>query len=239
MADLPELSYFKLTGAGSGIAADTGDAGPYPDVIGAKCDVWLRPRLIGMSAGALSVVTVSRKLLLFLAPIRAQLDDGVLRLSRKVGDPSESTDPHGPDGVWMVAQTAALNLPESARLVIDVEFGSMQIAGSTFRFDAFTFAAPTTPGAVVDLATVERIIAPSPGAGPVLRMIPDDVELTEDGLVQFYASGNPLGDPLNLSGPAGASVVIADAGVGAATLTAGAGLSITNAGTGGGTLTFT
>lgn len=196
MSDIAELGYFKVTGAGYGVGADTLDAGSFPDAYAINCDVWLRPRLVNVSATQLSVIANDRKALLFLAPVKALLLNGNLKLSKEPpkSDGTGTSEDSLADGLYLVADTAGLKLPEGAFLVYDVEFGTAQVAGSTVKFDKFTFRAPTEHLAEIDLADVERInTPPSLGTTYTLRMLPDDWDMSDDGELRFFANGVQLG----------------------------------------------
>lgn len=212
MADLDFLTYATVTATAKGIFGDTWDPGFDPDYFNPWADVTLTPRIIGLPAGypvnEWRLPDASPPLLLILAPMAARIETGRLRAVRS---PAPSTDP--PDageveeqeefiGVRILAETAALDLPDGAHLVYDVAFGDMKINGLTFRYRNFTFAAPTID-TTIDLAKVERINEP-PSAGNtlVLRMIPDGYYQDEDGFIVFTSNGIALGDPVDLTASA-------------------------------------
>lgn len=144
MSDLP-LTYFQLNAVMQGLVADTGDPGLSPDFFNVYMDLALNPRVEGAGVDdQLLLTALTPPVTALLIPIPASIQNGVLVLPRQsapsdeINDPTQSTTP----GVRLLAKSALLNIGEK-RLLYDVQPGPASIYGKTYRFDGFTFAAPT------------------------------------------------------------------------------------------------
>ncbi|QEA10800.1 virion protein [Mycobacterium phage Weirdo19] len=183
MADLAGLPWFQLTGHYRGVVPDTLDVGMSPDAFRPWGEVVLTP-LVADTAGRLDPGVPELRLTDYTPPMTvlltravARIETGVLRLPRD-NAPAGETDPptqgdideqRNSEGVPLLANSAALQLPEGSRLVWRVEFGPITILGNTYRYTGFHFEAPTITDheapewepPIVDLTTVARF-TPAP-----------------------------------------------------------------------------
>lgn len=240
MADLGFATTFFLTGNAFVVRGDTWDPGVGPDKFLPWVDLTITGRIVGSDTQELRIAGQTPKQIGLFIPIRARIETGVLRVVR---DPAPSTET--PDleeveeqedtpGVPLLAETPALELPAGAHLVYDVHFEPFKVAGGTYRFDDFTFAALTSAG-TVDLADVDRIDEPpSTPTLLVVRKVPTTVELDDDGAIQFFVGDESFGEPIPL--PIGEWAGLADLADGEATFSRGLVVSTTitagNSGTG-------
>ena len=190
-----------LVGTARGIIGDTYDPGFDPDFFKVWCDVMLQPRLIGPAENPyqIRIQNPAHPMLVALTPMAARFETGVLRAVRgpapdnDTPTSAERAAQNNTPGIPLLAETASLELPEGVHLVYDVVFGFFSINGARYKFDDFTFAAPTTD-TTIDITRVERINQPpSRSQETVLRMLPDDWDITEDGRMRLYANGIELG----------------------------------------------
>lgn len=213
MADLNFLTYATVEQSVKDIIGDTYDPGVDPDYFNPWIPVTLTPRLVGMPRGwpaaELRLTQQDPPMTILLAPIPARIETGVLKARRGPAPAGEIPTAEERDeqdetlGVRILAQTAALELPEGARLVYDVHYDDFQLGGQTFRVQDFTFAAPTSDTTVY-LTSVERINEPpSTGSDVLVRLVPDAYRI-EDGLLILSSGGIDLGPGVELpSGPGG------------------------------------
>lgn len=166
MADLP-LTYFQLDATYEGLVGDTGDTGLNPDFFKVYMDLTLSARIEGRGGDVqILLPTLTPPVTGLLVPIPAQIRNGQLMLPRQPAPSAETNDPTQEltPGVRLWAKSALLNLG-TARLLYDVIPGDASIYGKTYRFDRFTFAAPTVELVAydpanpvrVDLTTVTRV----------------------------------------------------------------------------------
>lgn len=215
MADFDFLTTFFLDGAARAAVGDSYDPGFDMDAFKPWCDVVITPLLIGQNSEEIRITQQDPKLLLLFIPIQARLETGVLKIVREpaaaheIPTAGEYEEQEESIGVPLIAETPALELPDGVHLAYHVAFGEMKIRGGRFRYDNFTFMAPTT-ATRVDIATVERVdTAPSTRNDVVVRMIPDDWDIDEDGSLRLFANGIQLGPPRNVVAPAVAQQVAA------------------------------
>ena len=213
MADLSYLTTFFLDGDARTMIGDTYDPGFNPDAFKPWCDVLITPKLLGTDDQEIRLVEQTTQLVMLLIPIRARLETGVLKLVREPAPSMETPDAEEFEeqeesvGVPLIAETPELELPTGVHLAYKVQFGPMKVSGGSYKFNDFTFMAPGD-NRRLNIASVERVnLPPSTSSTVVVRMIPDDVQLTLGGQIQFYAHGVPLGDPLTVGGGGGGSWV--------------------------------
>lgn len=163
MTDLP-LTYFNLTAIYEGLVADTGDPGLSPDFFRPYMDMTINPWIEGRKNDEqLRLTGLTPPVTALLIPIPASIQNGVLVLPRQsapsnqVNDPTQSDTP----GVRLWAKSSLLNIG-SYRLLYDIIPGPCTIYGKTYRFDPFTFAAPTIEPPLPYLVTIAG--APTGGA---------------------------------------------------------------------------
>lgn len=148
------LTYFTARLHYKAIIADVteqmgGDADTDPDTAGIHAGVVITP-FVRDSTGrttavsAIAAPTLEPPALIALAPIRARLDAGQLKLTAMQAD------------VRLVAQTAVLALPEGSTLCYEIAFNNVTFGGGDQQLPGFKFQAPTGDQ-IVDLATVARI----------------------------------------------------------------------------------
>jgi hypothetical protein len=144
MSDLP-LTYFQLNATYQGIVGDTGDPGLSPDFFTVNMDLTLNGRVEGAGADEQLLLTnLTPPVTALMVPVPASIQNGVLVLPRQLAPSTEVNDPtqSAIPGLRLVAKSSLLNIGES-RLLYDVQPGTATIYGKSYRFDPFTFAAPT------------------------------------------------------------------------------------------------
>ena len=207
MSGFDFLTTFFLDGAARAAVGDSYDPGFDMDAFKPWCDVVITPLLLGQNSEEIRITQQDPKLLLLFIPIQARLETGVLKIVREpaaaheIPDAGEYEEQEESIGVPLIAETPELELPEGVHLAYHVAFGEMKIRGGRFRYDNFTFMAPTT-ATRVDIATVERIdTAPSTRNDVVVRLIPDELAKNAAGETIFYSNGIQVANPIDLGGP--------------------------------------
>ncbi len=183
MADLPGLPWFHLTGHYRGVVPDTLDVGMSPDVFLPWGEVTFTPGIadagnrLDTTVPELRLTDLSPPVTVILTVIHARIETGVLRLPRDRAPAGETTPPTqgqideqlAAEGVDLIANAAALQLPDGHRLIWRVDFGDVSMLGRKHRYRGFYFEAPTVTDygdpewtrPSVDLTTIERF-TPAP-----------------------------------------------------------------------------
>ena len=201
---MADVKFFRVIGQHRGFTKDEkSDVDEYPQLKGISGGVTITARTSKNRAVLKAISLSPSPSLISLWPFEVKLDDGRL----KVYADSEDPDYDQPD-VLLVANCSALNLDEGEELIYQFKPHDVTANGQRQDLPSFSFVAPHIPdthddatdGTVaVDWTTVPWLenAASIPG-GQIIEMVPDDVSLTVDGLVQFWANGTPLGPPLPL-----------------------------------------
>lgn len=196
---MADKKYFRLIGREQNVKKDD------------RTDEDENPQTKGISAGVLITPSTSKSRpickgatlspnpsLITLDEIDARLDDGRLKLFADSVNPA-----HDQPDVVLTANCSALGLDDDEDLIYTVSFYSVTgITGKRITLPSFSFVAPRIP----DDATVETVVdwtivewleqAQMTSGGTLIRRIPDDVQMTDDGYYQFLSGGEPLGDPV-------------------------------------------
>ena len=148
------LTYFTARLYYKAVVADMpeqleGDVDTDPDTNGINAGVTITPFLRDANGKTVSTATIvaatlTPPTLIALAPIRARLDGGQLKLTALQAD------------VRLVAQTAVLGLEVGTILGYEVAFNHVTFNGGDQQLPSFKVQAPTTD-VVLDLATAARI----------------------------------------------------------------------------------
>ncbi|OKH70832.1 hypothetical protein EB72_24875 [Mycobacterium sp. SWH-M1] len=150
---MPALTYFTARLFYRAITADApeetgGDVNTDPETKGIYAGVTITPFIKDsafVDARDLQAGTLTPDIaMLVLAPVRARLDNGQLKITAEQAD------------VRLVAQTPVLGLPTESRLCYRFDFFSVTFNGGPQELESFAVAAPTTD-TVLNLATATRI----------------------------------------------------------------------------------
>lgn len=139
---VPGLEYFKLKGFMDAVVTDEVDENLMPDRKGINARVTVTP-LVDDKAYPEVVATIETvPRIEVLCPVVGRLDDGVLKTS------ATQTD------IWLVANTAIINLPDDA-LVYRIEFSEVVFnKGQNRHLLPRKFTAPNAANGVVDLSSI-------------------------------------------------------------------------------------
>lgn len=158
MADFDALTYHRLTGLYNGIVADTtgffGDPGTSPDLYTVNMATTIAyaiaraGKIVAGAAPEFPLTTATPPRTLLLAPIKAAVESGVLRLP---GAGSLTV------GVDLVARSAILGLGVDEELIAQVTFGDTTIGGSVYRFEPVSYVVPTVDPADYHAGEVQII----------------------------------------------------------------------------------
>lgn len=151
MADIAGLNFFQLDAIYRGLIPDTFDPGFDPDFFNVWCEAIIRARIVGGPKNGkteLRLETLTPPQTVFLVPVRARIETGVLRLPRAAAPAGET--PTAPEqaeqedatGVRLLAKSTDLGLGDG-RLIYDVSFGLAKISGSEYQFETRHIEAPT------------------------------------------------------------------------------------------------
>lgn len=138
----PGLEYFKLKGFMDAVVTDEVDENLVPDRKGINARVTLTPLVNDKDYPEVVATIGGAPHIEVLCPVVGRLDDGVLKTSAAQAD------------IWLVANTAIINLPDDA-LVYRIEFSEVVFnKGQDRHLMPRKFTAPNATDAVVDLSSI-------------------------------------------------------------------------------------
>lgn len=201
---MSDTKYFRVIGRWRGFTKDDkSDPDEYPQFKGISGAVTITARTTKNRAVIKATSLVPFPTLISLWPFDVKLDDGRLKIFADSEDPAFDQ----PD-VLLVANCSALNLDDDEQLIYTFSFRDVTANGQRQDLPSFSFVAPTIPDShddgtdgtiAVDWTTVPWLEnAGSIPGGQIIEMVPDDVTLAGPNLIQFWANGSALGEPLEV-----------------------------------------
>lgn len=199
---MSEAKFFRVVGRHNGFTKDDkSDPDEYPQFKGITGGVTIAARTTKNRPVIKAVSLTPKPSLISLWPFEVKLDDGRLKIFADSEDPAYDQ----PD-VLLVANCSALNLDDDEQLIYTFTPHDVTANGQRQSLPSFSFVAPFIPDShddgtdgiiAVDWTTVPWLEhAGSIPGGQIIEMVPDDVTLVGSNLIQFWANGSALGDPL-------------------------------------------
>lgn len=201
---MAEVKFFRVIGQHRGFVKDEkSDPDEYPQLKGITGGITITARTSKDRPVIKAGTLVPSPSLISLWPFEVKLDDGRLKVYADSENPA-----HDQPDVLLVANCSALNLDEDEELIYHIRPHDVTANGQRQDLPAFSFVAPRIPDShddgtdgiiAVDWTTVPWLEnAGSIPGGQIIEMVPDDVTLVGPNLIQFWANGSALGDPLQV-----------------------------------------
>lgn len=209
---MSEVKFFRVVGRHRGfVKDDKSDPDEYPQSKGITGGVTIAARTSKNRPVIKAVSLTPNPSLISLWPFDVKLDDGRLKIFADSEDPAYDQ----PD-VLLVANCSALNLDEDEELIYTFSFSNVTANGQRQDLPTFSFVAPHIPDShddgpdgiiSVDWTTVPWLEnAGSIPGGQIIEMVPDNVTQVGPNLIQFWANGSALGEPLEVDVEVSSSV---------------------------------